>query len=126
MRSLAQAAGIDASGLEATAARWNESVRSGHDPIGRAAPAYPLSTPPFYALETHSTPVSSTAGLTVDDQLRVIRADGSPIENLFAIGEILGSGSTMGFAKVGGMMITPALSLGRVLGRALASATAPA
>ncbi len=125
LATLAEAAGIDPAGLEKTAQAWNESVRTGVDPLGRVAPAFGLLEPPFYALETHSTPVSSTAGLTIDDQLRVLQKTGTPIENLYAVGEILGSGTTMGFAKVGGMMITPALSLGRALGRALAPSSLP-
>jgi fumarate reductase flavoprotein subunit len=49
----------------------------------------------------------------------VTRKDGSPIPNLYAAGEVLGSGATLGNAFVPGMMLTPALSLGRWLGLTL-------
>jgi fumarate reductase flavoprotein subunit len=58
-------------------------------------------------------------GVTVDAQLRVTRQDGSPIANLYAAGEVLGSGATLGNAFVPGMMLTPALALGRWLGLTL-------
>ena len=52
----------------------------------------------------------------VDDGLRVIRRGGTPIPNLYAAGEILGSSQTMGQAACGGMMVTPAMTFGRLLG----------
>ena len=65
-----------------------------------------------------SLPPSSGAaeGLTVDAQLRVTRANGRPIPNLYAVGEIIGGGATMGKAYTNGMMVTPALTFGRLLG----------
>jgi fumarate reductase flavoprotein subunit len=54
--------------------------------------------------------------------LRVLRVDGSVIPRLHAAGEVLGSGATLGQAFVPGMMLTPALALGRWLGRDLAVA----
>ncbi|HWJ39448.1 MAG TPA: FAD-binding protein, partial [Sphingomicrobium sp.] len=60
--------------------------------------------------------ISSAIGLAVDDDLRVIRKDGSVIPNLYAAGEILGSSQTMGKAACGGMMVTPAMTFGRLLG----------
>lgn len=123
LTTLATLSGIDPDGLVRTAADWNEIVKAGVDPLGRAYLAHPLATPPYYALLCHATPISSAAGITVDGELRVLDAAGAPIPGLYAAGEVLGAGATMGFAKVGGMMVTPALSLGRVLGRKLASAT---
>jgi fumarate reductase flavoprotein subunit len=55
----------------------------------------------------------------VDDGLRVVRPDGSAIPNLYAAGEILGSGQTQGFAFVGGMMAMPAMAYGKLLGEKL-------
>ena len=55
----------------------------------------------------------------MNDKLQVIRKDGSVIPGLYAAGEILGSGQTMGSSAVGGMMVTPALTFGRLLGQQL-------
>ncbi|WP_181782235.1 FAD-binding protein, partial [Pseudonocardia pini] len=123
LAELAEKASIDPDGLAATVAEWNAVVAGGGtDRFGRVDPAFGVSEAPFYALKCHATPISSAAGVTVDGSLRVTRDDGTPIAGLYAAGELLGAGATMGFAKVGGMMVTPALSLGRVLGRALAPA----
>jgi fumarate reductase flavoprotein subunit len=127
LAELAEKAGLPAGALERTVAEWNATVERGAgDPFGRRHLAHPLTTAPYYALRCHATPISSAAGITVDGELRVLDAASDPIPNLFAAGEILGAGATMGFAKVGGMMVTPALSLGRVLGRALTAAPVPA
>ena len=45
--------------------------------------------------------------------------DGSIVPNLYAAGEVLGSGVTLGKAFAPGMMLTPALALGRWLGNTL-------
>jgi fumarate reductase flavoprotein subunit len=56
----------------------------------------------------------------VDKSMRVLRANGEPVPNLYATGELLGSGATMGNAFAPGMLLTPALTLGRWLGQNLA------
>ena len=53
----------------------------------------------------------------MDDSLRVIREDGSAIPNLYAAGELLGAGVFMGRSYCGGMLVTPALTFGRLLGQ---------
>jgi fumarate reductase flavoprotein subunit len=49
----------------------------------------------------------------------VIGANGRPIRNLYAAGEVLGFGRTSGDAFVGGLSLTPALTFGRLLGESL-------
>ncbi len=51
--------------------------------------------------------------------MRVLRGNGQPVPNLYATGEVLGSGATLGNAFVPGMMLTPALAIGRMLGMTL-------
>jgi fumarate reductase flavoprotein subunit len=63
--------------------------------------------------------VVSPAGLNADGQLRVLGADGKPIPNLYAAGEVLGFTRLSGAAFVGGMSLTPAMTLGRLLGQSL-------
>ena len=53
------------------------------------------------------------------EAVRVQRGDGSVVPNLYAAGEVLGSGVTLGKAFAPGMMLTPALALGRWLGNTL-------
>ena len=120
IRDLAQQAGIDPNGLESTVDGWNNSVRLGKDPLGRVNPGPEINTPPYYALLTHPITLFTYAGLEIDTEMRVLNTDGDPISGLFAIGEVLGGATFTGNAFCTGMMVTPAISFGRILGRSLA------
>ena len=119
LEALAQRADLDAAALLATVAEYNQGVRAGRDALGRSHLPLPILEPPFHAVILHGHSATSSAGVVVDRELRVMRGDGAPVPNLYAAGEILGSGSSLGDAFVPGMMLTPALSLGRWLGRTL-------
>jgi fumarate reductase flavoprotein subunit len=119
LQALAEASGIDPQGLARTIEAYNAGVSSGTDPWGREHKPLPILKPPFYAIRHQGHSTTSTVGLAVDGGLRVIRPGGQPITNLYAAGELLGAGQTQGKSFVGGMMITPALSFGRLLGQTL-------
>ena len=53
--------------------------------------ACPLNEAPFHAYPIVSANVFTFGGLKVDENARVLHADGYPIENLYAAGEIIGS-----------------------------------
>lgn len=116
IEGLAEGAGIAADGLARSVAGYNYGVETGHDFLGRRHRPLPIAVPPFRAVRMQGSAISSAIGLAVDDGLRVIRRDGSPIPNLYAAGEILGASQTMGQAACGGMMVTPAMTFGRLLG----------
>ena len=116
---LAHKIGIDAAALSSTVEQYNTAVASGRDAFGRVHMPAPITTGPFYAIRQQGGSVTSTVGLAVDAELRVTRPDGSAIPNLYAAGEILGSGQLQGNAFVGGMMAMPALVFGRLLGERL-------
>ena len=119
LEDLARAIGLDPHRLVATVREYNAGQASGRDAFGRQHMPAPIGTGPFHAIRQQGASVTSTVGLAVDGDLRVIRADGSAVPNLYAAGEILGSGQTQGFAFVGGMMAMPALVFGRLLGQRL-------
>ncbi len=119
LQALAEASGIDPQGLIRTIEAYNAGVSSGADTWGREHKPLPIVKPPFYAIRHQGHSTTSTVGLAVDGALRVIRPGGEPIANLYAAGELLGAGQTQGKSFVGGMMITPALSFGRLLGQTL-------
>lgn len=119
IEGLAAEAGIDADGLRRAVEGFNYGVQTGHDFFGRVHAPLPIAQAPFYAIRMQGSAISSAVGLAVDDELRVIREDGSVVENLYAAGELLGSGQTMGKAACGGMMVTPAMTFGRLLGQKL-------
>ena len=122
LEQLARIVGIDPAGLLSSVTAYNEAIATGQpDPVGREFRPAPIATPPFFALENHGISLISFAGVDVDGELRVRRADGTTIEGLYAVGELLGAGATCGNSFCGGMLLTPALSLGRWLGGRLVS-----
>ncbi|MCB1625313.1 MAG: FAD-binding protein, partial [Pseudomonadales bacterium] len=116
LASLADKIGVAAATLEATVRDYNAAVSSGHDRLGRQYLPKQIGTPPYYAVTHLGHSATSSTGVIVDGQMRVLRSDGTPMKNLYAAGEVLGSGATVGDAFVPGMMLTPALTLGRLLG----------
>jgi fumarate reductase flavoprotein subunit len=119
--ALARKAGVDADGLAATVADYNRAQASGEDALGRKYMPLPIAKPPFYAIQLQSWNLTSYGGIAVDGKLRVIRQGGAPIPNLYAAGELLGMGQLMGQSVCGGMSVTPALALGRLLGHEILS-----
>jgi len=113
---LARDAGIDAAGLARTITGFNYGVETRHDFLGRCHLPMPIAKGPFYAIRMQGASISSSIGLAVNGQLQVIREDGSVIPNLYAAGEVIGSSQTSGAAACGGMLATPALTFGRLLG----------
>lgn len=118
LRELGVRAGIDPAGLQAAVANYNATRQgSGADAFGRQERPMAIDKGPFYAVRLQSWTVITFAGLAVDGRLRVTRkADGQPVPNLYAVGEIIGAGATSGGAYTNGMMVTPALTFGRLLG----------
>lgn len=116
---LAEMAGVNASGLKQTVRDYNESVDAGSDDLGREHFPRKIEQPPYYAIIHHGHSVTSSVGVVVDDDFHVVRENGEPIANLYAAGEVLGSGVSLGAVFAPGMMLTPALAIGRKLGMTL-------
>ena len=89
--------------------------------MGRQHRPRPIASPPYYAIRNHGVSIKGAAGLRIDPDFHVLRESGDRIQNLRAIGEVIGGGLLSGHAYVGGMSITPALGFGRALCRALAA-----
>lgn len=125
--ALAEAAGIDPAGLVATVERYNSFVAAGADAdFGRTYLPAPLRTPPFYALRNHGIALITFAGLDIDANFQVRRENGSPIANMYAVGEVIGAAATCGQSFCSGMLLTPAITFGRLLGRRLGQVTSAA
>ena len=119
VEELAEKMGISADGLSNTIAKYNRSVETGEDDLGRTHLPLPIEKAPFYGVRLQSWSLSSTAGLAVNENLEVIKQDGAPVGNLYAAGELLGSGATMGRGVSGGMMVTPGIAFGKLLGEGI-------
>jgi len=120
LESLAESAGITVENLTTTISRYNTFVENANDrDFGRKALPAPIARPPFYALRHHGTALVSCAGVDVDERLRLRDEDGGVVEGLYAVGEILGAGATRGQSLEDGMVLGPAIILGRSLGERL-------
>lgn len=108
LENLARKTNLNPAVLTKTMAEFNASKRG-----------YTVETGPFYALLTYATALISFGGLKVNDQLQVLDRRDQPIPGLYAAGEVLGAGATTGNAFCGGMLVTPAISFGRILGQRL-------
>ncbi len=117
LEDLADGMGVDAAGLVETVERYNGFVAQGKDEdFGRSLMPAPIAEPPFYGIKHHGLSITSFAGVAINEDLQVIREDGSPVGGLYAAGECLGLGSTSGKSFCGGMALMPAMTFGRLLG----------
>lgn len=117
LAELAEKMGISVDGLAQTVSKYNTSVETGVDEdFSRTHMPLPIEKGPYYGINMRSWFLTTTAGLAVDKDLQIIRQDGSTVGNLYAAGEILGTGATSGRAICGGMLVTPAVTFGKLLG----------
>lgn len=119
LAELAAAADVDGAGLARTIRDYNKAVADGEDKLGRKHLPAAITGPPFYAVTHLGSSATSSAGVVVNDTHQVVRGNQQPIPGLYAAGEVLGSGVSLGSAFAPGMMLTPALSIGRWLGMTL-------
>ncbi len=116
--ALSKKTGLPRENLEATISQYNQFVETGIDAeFGNTKLTNKVKDGPFYAVLTYATSLISFGGLAVNEDLQVLDNQNKPIPNLYAAGEILGAGATTGNAFCGGMLVTPAISFGRILGR---------
>ena len=118
--TLAFRAGLNPLKLQKTVEIYNAHLTSKlEDPFGRKFRPAAIHKPPFYAIQMQGWTLVSFAGLAVNERLEVIDIAGQAVPNLFALGEVIGAGATSGKSYVNGMLVTPAITFGRVLGSSL-------
>lgn len=88
VREAAEAAGINATGLEATVAAWNADMESaGSDTVfGKTEAVGPIVTPPFYIAFNTCANLGTLGGLKINVDAQVLDWDNEPIPRLFAGG----------------------------------------
>lgn len=114
LEELAEQMGCDPSVLVATVERYNEAAKAYNDEdFGRLAftEESPIEEGPFYASPRTWAAHETTGGVVIDENYQPVREDGSPIEGLYAVGEL-----TDGNYGIGTM------AMGMLLGRKLAEA----
>ena len=123
LSELAEKIGVDREGLAASVAETHVLIESEErDRFGRSfAGKSPLSAP-FYAVKVTGALFHTQGGLEVDENARVLRADRSPMPNLYA-----GGGAARGISGPGadgymaGNGLLTATTLGRLAGQHAAS-----
>lgn len=122
---LAAALGVDADGLAATLARFNEAAQGATaDEQGRVLDR-PLR-PPFYGVRVTGALFHTQGGLRVNEHAQVIREDGAPIGNLYAGGGTAAGVSGHGPAGyLSGNGLLTAFVYGYLAGNHAARAVAP-
>ena len=125
LMELAQTIGSDHKALEEAVTRWNDFLTSSEkkDPdFGRVilpAERRAILEPPYFASKMITGINFPAGGFRVNADLQVLNVYGEPIPKLVAVGDCSGGlGPVIG---MGGMRITPALTLGRVVGRKIAT-----
>ena len=123
---VAAATGVNATGLAATAREVEKCVRgNAEDAFGREFTGKPPLAAPFYAAKVTGALFHTQGGLVVDENARVLSADGKAFPNLFAGGGaargVSGSGSD-GYMAGNGLMT--ATTFGKLAGRAAATQAA--
>lgn len=116
---LAAVAGLDGAVLAETFARYDAAARGeAPDPFGRSDFGHAPFEPPYAIVTVKPGLFHTQGGLAVDEDARVLRADGRPIPNLFAAGGaaagISGRTGAAGYASGNGLLT--ALGLGRLAG----------
>jgi tricarballylate dehydrogenase len=126
--ALAAALGLDGARLQATVERFNAAVRPGtfdHTRLDDCATAgldppkthwaRRLDTPPFFAWPLRPGITFTYLGVAVDERARVRLSDGTPVENLFAAGEIM-AGNVLGKGYLAGIGMAIGTTFGRIAG----------
>ena len=67
---------------------FNDGVKTGKDPMGKSKEyLVAVEKAPYYAIKLYPKTMGTFAGVKTNDNFQVIKVDGSPINNLYAVGE---------------------------------------
>ena len=140
LAGLAAEIDVPAAALTATVQRFNGFARTGvdedyhrgesaydkyySDPTVKPNPSlHTIDAGPFYAVKIVPGDLGTKGGLVTDERARVVRADGSVIEGLYAAGNV--SSAVMGHTYAGpGATIGPALAFGYLAAEDIAARAA--
>ncbi|MFC6673338.1 FAD-dependent oxidoreductase [Marinobacterium aestuariivivens] len=133
---LAQKAGIDAAGLEATVREYNQGAERGQDSqYGRGSTSFnrfladpdrkpnpcvaPVAKGPFYAVKVYMGDLGSFDGIRTNVVGQVLNGTDAPIDGLYAVGN--DRASMMGGNYPGaGITLGPIMTFGYITGRHIA------
>jgi fumarate reductase flavoprotein subunit len=119
IEELAKVTSIPADVLNETMSRYAAQQKAGTDEdFGRTATQMtaPLETAPYYAVRVTPAIHHTMGGLSVNTEMQVLKADGTPIPGLFAAGEV--TGGLHGANRLGGNGVADIVVNGRLAGQA--------
>jgi fumarate reductase flavoprotein subunit len=97
---------------------YNSDAASGQDDsvfgVANAAMA-PVTVAPYYAVKIKAVSSFSLAGLAVDENCKIIKEDGTPIENLYGAGELISGNLTAGYYTGSGTQVGSGLYEGKII-----------
>jgi succinate dehydrogenase/fumarate reductase flavoprotein subunit len=132
LTGLAAAARLDPRALTDTVDRWNQDCAAGTDrEFGRGESAYerfmgdpfgphpnlgPIDQPPYYAVKVLSGTIGTKGGPVTDGDGRVLAADGTPVDGLYAVGNTAAFWAADGYPGAGATL-GAAMTMGYLAGR---------
>lgn len=113
---LASKLNMPADNLSQTLATWNEAVKNKDDKeFGRTTGMEEgLEKAPYYAIKVAPGIHHTMGGLKINTDTQVLKEDGTPIEGLYASGEV--TGGVHGSNRIGGNAVADIIIFGRQAG----------
>ena len=97
LEELAEKVGLPTEALTATVEKYNAAVESQEDELGRTIFTNKMETAPYYCIQVAAGGVMTFGGLTLDEQCRVLKEDGTAIAGLYSAGEATGGYRAYGY-----------------------------
>ncbi len=89
LEELAEITGMDADNFVAQVERYNEMCANGVDEDMGQTTLIPIGDGPHYAVSIKTITMGTIGGLKTNDDNQVLSTDGTPIEGLYAAGELI-------------------------------------
>ena len=107
----------DGAGLAKTLAAYNQNAKQGKDPEHKRKDIVPIEGGPYYAIKTVGVLFTTMGGVRTNVNLQALDASGRVIPGLYAVGEVMGMGQTMGDGLCGGFGNGVCITFGRLAAR---------
>ncbi len=124
IEELAEGLGIPAENLVKTVERQNENYDNQYDPdFGKDVHRLsPVRTAPFYGVRTSGYMLCTLDGITINEEFKALKADGTPIEGLYVAGVDSGSYYAHTYPNMStGNCCGRSVTFARMIGKALAA-----
>lgn len=118
IEELAEKIGCPPENLKKTVEEFNKAVDEGNDPFERELLTKKLETGPWYALPRVPALHHTMGGIRIDTECRALNAEGTPVQGLYAAGEV--TGGIHGANRLGGNAVVDTVVFGRIAGESAA------